>query len=123
MRTLAVLFAVLVTATPVVARQEAVPIKSPRPVKMVKPTYTPEAMRARVEGVVGLSAVVQADGTVTEIKVVRSLDTQYGLDEQAIAALKQWEFEPGTTKEGKAVAVRVSVQLEFNLRASADAKK
>ena len=69
-----------------------------------------------------LSALVQQDGNVGEITVVRSLDSMYGLDEQAIAALKQWKFEPGT-KQGKPVAVRVNVELACNLRSRDDAKQ
>ena len=65
----------------------------------------PEAIRARIQGVVVLGAIVPVDGTPSEITIVRSLDSTYGLDEQAIAALKQWKFEPGM-KEGKPVAVR-----------------
>jgi TonB family protein len=44
------------------------------------------------------------------------------LDEQAINALKQWKFEPGTLK-GKPVAVRVRVEMEFNLRRSREEAK
>ena len=124
MRTLVALIALVVVTSPVAARQEVVGngVTAPRVVKSVPPRYTPEAMRARIEGVVVLGAVVQQDGTVGEIAIVRSLDSMYGLDEQAIAALKQWKFEPGT-KQGKAVAVRVNVELAFNLRSRDDAKQ
>jgi periplasmic protein TonB len=124
MRTVAVLIAVLVVGSAVAARQEIVGngVTAPRVVKSVQPRYTAEAIRARIEGVVVLGAVVQQDGAVGEITVVRSLDSTNGLDEQAIAALKQWKFEPGT-KQGKPVAVRVHVELEFNLRSHDDAKQ
>ena len=72
-------------------------------------------MQNRIEGSVGLSAVVLAAGTVGEVKVVQSLDTVHGLDAEAVKALKQWEFKPGT-KDGKAVAVRVAVNLTFTLK-------
>jgi protein TonB len=126
MRTLAVVFVIFVVASPSLARQvEEVGVNgvvAPRVVKSVPPTYTPEAIRARIEGVVVLGAVVQDDGTVANITVVRSLDSTYGLDEQAIAALKQWTFAPGT-KDGKPVAVRVRVELAFNLRSRDSGKQ
>jgi protein TonB len=83
--------------------------------RQVAPHYTAEAMQNRIEGSVELSAVVLAAGTVGEVKVVQSLDAMYGLDDQAVKAMKQWEFKPGT-KDGKAVAVRVSVKMAFTLK-------
>ena len=44
-----------------------------------------------------------------------SLDPTYGLDEQAVAAAKRWEFKPGT-KDGKPVAVRVTLEMSFTLK-------
>lgn len=87
----------------------------PKLVKQVRPEYTQEAKDAHIEGTVGLSTVVLADGSVGEVKVTRSLDTTYGLDDQAVKAMKAWTFEPGT-KDGKAVAVRVAVNLTFTLK-------
>ena len=124
-KTLGMLLAVLVVASPVLARQVEVGAEgviAPRLVTSVKPTYTAEAMRGRIEGRVVLSAVVQEDGTVGDVTIVRSLDSMYGLDEQAIKALKQWKFVPGTLK-GKAVKVRVRVELDFNLRSRDESKK
>jgi periplasmic protein TonB len=88
-------------------------VTSPVLVKEVKPNYTRSAMDRKVEGIVELSAVVQSDGTVGDAHVTRSLDDD--LDEQAIIAVKQWQFRPGT-KDGKAVDVEVSVQLTFTLK-------
>lgn len=125
MRTIGILLAVLVFTSPVRAEQvdaNAQGVVSPRVVKSVPPAYTPEAMRARIEGQVVMSAVVKDDGTVDEIKIVKSLDSMYGLDEEAVKALKQWKFEPGTLK-GKPVAVRVRVEMDFNLRARKDENK
>ena len=79
-------------------------------------------MRARIEGTVVMSAVVREDGTVDEITIVKSLDATYGLDEEAIKALKLWKFEPGTVKE-KPVAVRVRIEMDFNLRERAEPKQ
>ena len=116
MKTLLIVIALSIAA----AGQETVytpgnGVRLPKVVKQVKATYTQEAKDAHIEGTVELSTVVLADGTVGAVKVTRSLDTTYGLDEEAIKAMKQWIFEPGT-KDGKAVAVRVSVNLTFTLK-------
>jgi TonB family protein len=90
-------------------------VSLPQPTKQVKAEYTPEAMQNRIEGKVGLDTVVLANGTVGDVKVTESLDTVYGLDKNAVAAMKQWEFKPGM-KDGKAVAVRVHVMINFTLK-------
>jgi len=84
----------------------------PKVVSQVKSTYTPEAIRARTEGLVRLACVVLADGTVGEVRVVKSLGN--GLDESAIAALKRWQFSPAV-KNGAAVPTAVDVQMAFTL--------
>lgn len=89
-------------------------VKSPVLVKEVQPRYTDDAKARHVEGVVELSAVVKADGTIADgIQIIKSLDDQ--LDQQAILALKQWEFRPGT-KDGTPVNVRVNVEMTFTVR-------
>jgi TonB family protein len=90
-------------------------VSVPQVTKQVKAEYTPEATQNRIEGKVGLDTVVLADGKVGDVKVTESLDTIYGLDKNAVAAMKQWEFKPGM-KDGKAVAVRVHVMINFTLR-------
>jgi TonB family protein len=92
-------------------------VTSPRLMREVKPNYTDAGMRARVEGIVTLQCVVLADGTVGAVRVVQSLDTTHGLDEAAVAALKQWRFAPAT-RDGLAVPVIVNVELAFTLRLS-----
>jgi protein TonB len=87
----------------------------PRLVREVKPNYTAEAMRAQIEGIVELDIVVLADGSVGRVSLVRSLDSRFGLDQEAIKAVRNWRFEPGRHL-GKAIPVRVGVELAFNLR-------
>ena len=72
-------------------------------------------MRAKIQGEVLLECVVQPDGTVGNIRVVRSLDSAFGLDQEAIKAARQWRFVPGTTK-GEPVAVLVTIAIAFTLR-------
>jgi protein TonB len=87
----------------------------PRLVQEVKPNYTADAMRAQVRGVVELEILVLADGSVGRVHVVRSLDSRFGLDEEAIRAVRRWRFDPGR-RLGKAVATRVGVEMAFSLR-------
>ena len=87
----------------------------PRVVSEVKPEYTPEAMRARIQGTVIMTAVIRTNGTPGDIEITKSLDAEYGLDGQAVAALSLWRFEPGL-KDGKPVAVRVTVEMSFTLK-------
>ena len=92
-------------------------VTSPVLIKEVKPNYTGDAMRAKLQGIVEMEAVVLADGTVdpNRIKITRSLDPTFGLDQQALIAVKQWRFRPGTYK-GQPVPVLVNVELTFTLR-------
>lgn len=89
-------------------------ITLPRPVFRPRPSYTSEAMQARIQGVVLLEAVVKADGTVDNVRVIRSLDPKFGLDLEAIKAAKRWRFEPGT-RLGEPVPVIVTIELTFTL--------
>ena len=114
-------FMLAIALTAVVGAQQRVydgkeaGVTLPSVTKEVRPQYTREALDAHIEGIVVLSVVVQDDGKVGEVKVTRSLDPTYGLDKQAIAAAKLWEFKPGT-KDGKAAAVRVDIELKFTLK-------
>lgn len=90
-------------------------VKAPRVMREAKPHYTGDAMRARLQGNVVLVCVVERDGKVGEIRVKRSLDSKFGLDDRAIEALKTWTFAPGTLN-GEAVPVAVEVEFTFTYR-------
>jgi TonB family protein len=90
-------------------------VQLPRVVHEVKPQYTAEAMRAKVQGTVLLECVVLPDGSVGNVQVAKSLDPTFGLDQEAIKAAKQWRFQPGT-RLGEPVAVLVTIELTFTLR-------
>jgi TonB family protein len=85
----------------------------PRVIKERHPQYTSTAMREKAQGSVEVQAVVDVDGTVTQARIVRSLHPE--LDEQAILAVKQWRFAPGTMN-GNPVPVLVEIELTFTLR-------
>ena len=90
-------------------------VTMPIVVTEVKPSYTAEAMRAKVQGAVMVEAVVREDGSVGRVRVVRSLDRTFGLDEEALKAVKNWHFRPGK-RQGANVAVLVEIELMFTLR-------
>jgi protein TonB len=83
-------------------------------VRSSQPKYTSDAMRAKIQGMVEVEAVVGVDGTVSRARVTKSLDTQLGLDENAVDAVKSWSFEPGRLN-GAPVPVVVRLTLEFRL--------
>ncbi|MEI6669681.1 MAG: TonB family protein [Acidobacteriota bacterium] len=90
-------------------------IENPVLRREVKPQYTADAMRAKIQGTAVLDCVVKADGTVGECGVVRSLDSTFGLDQEAVKAARQWRFLPGK-RLGQPVPVLVTIELTFTLR-------
>ncbi len=90
-------------------------IDNPVVLREVKPQYTADAMRAKIQGVVVVECIIMPDGTVGDVQVVKSLDPTFGLDQEAIKAAKQWRFVPGK-KQGQPVPVLVTIELAFNLR-------
>ena len=83
-------------------------IENPALLRNVPPEYTDAAKRAKIQGEVELEAVIQPNGCAGDIRVIRSLDRAFGLDEKAIEAVRQWVFKPGT----RAI---VRLILEFRL--------
>lgn len=87
----------------------------PSVVREVKPKYTGAALQKKIQGTVWLSIVVDTNGDVTDASVSKSLDSEFGLDEEALKAGRQWKFQPGT-KDGQPVAVRVTLEMTFTLK-------
>ena len=90
-------------------------ITLPTVLREVKPAYTADAMRAKVQGSVWLECIVMPDGSVGDVKVTRSLDPIFGLDQEAIKAAKLWRFRPGM-RQGEPVPVIITIELTFTLR-------
>jgi TonB family protein len=85
-------------------------VTPPRVVKQVNPHYaTDHGVRAVGSVIIGL--VVSSRGLPKDPHVVKGMDRD--LDQSAVEAVKEWRFAPAQ-KNGKAVAVRVSVQIEFH---------
>jgi protein TonB len=72
-------------------------------------------MRAKIQGTVLVECIVKPDGTVGDVQVIRSLDSTFGLDQEAIKAARQWRFRPGTLR-GEPVPVTITIELTFTLR-------
>jgi protein TonB len=86
----------------------------PKPIKSVTPKYTSEALRAKIQGDVEVEVEVLTDGTVGDVRVTKSLDTQFGLDDAAVTAARQWRFQPAT-KDGQPVEYTATLSLEFRI--------
>lgn len=96
-------------------RREPVPvgghIKRPTKIRDASPAYPVIAQAARVQGTVILEAVIDVDGKVQNLRVLRSIPL---LDQAAIAAVQQWEYSP-TRLNGVAVPVIMTVTVTFTL--------
>jgi protein TonB len=78
-----------------------------------KPDFTDEAVKAKYQGTVLLSAVVTLDGRATNIQVVKGLGL--GLDEKAVEALRNSRLKPAIGPDGKPSAVKALFEMEFHL--------
>jgi TonB family protein len=90
-------------------------VTQPKLLVEVKPNYTADAMRAKIQGVVWLEAVVLENGSVGQVRVTRSLDPTFGLDQEAERTVKKWRFAPGT-RMGEPVPVLIEIEMSFTLR-------
>jgi TonB family protein len=84
-------------------------ITPPRVAHQVAPEHPTAGFK--ISGTVLIGLVVSSHGDPKNVHVVRSLDKD--VDQSAVDAVKQWRFEPAT-KDGKPVAVRVSVEIRFH---------
>lgn len=87
-------------------------VSAPSVLVKVEPEYSEEARKAKWQGTVVLSLVVDEHGTAQGIKVTKSLGL--GLDQKAIEAVQKWRFKPGM-KDGKPVPVMASIEVNFRL--------
>ena len=89
-------------------------VVAPRVTRSVDAKYTPDAMRAKIQGLVAVEVIVSPEGYVSAARIITSLDKEFGLDAEALKVAQLWTFMPGTY-QGEAVAVRVMINLEFRL--------
>ena len=87
-------------------------ITTPAAINAKEPEYTEGARKKRIQGNVVLSVVVGPNGRVCDARIERSLYPE--LDDRAIETVDKWLFRPAQ-KDGKPIAVRISVQVQFRL--------
>ncbi|MGH9321527.1 MAG: energy transducer TonB [Vicinamibacteria bacterium] len=93
-------------------RRFPTPDVGPSPIRMPQPSYTREAIRDNVTGTVVLRVVIDEQGKVQVLKVLRSIPE---LDEEAIRVVEsRWRFQPAT-KNGRPVPALSDLVVRFNL--------
>ncbi len=85
-------------------------LEPPEPIRKVDPKYPPWLMDAGVEGDVLLDAVIEPDGSVRQIRVLRGLHPE--LDRLAAEAFARWQFRPALM-DGEPVELEVLAQIPF----------
>jgi TonB family protein len=89
-------------------------VSPPEPIYTPKPSYPPLAQRHGVSGTVILDALVDENGAVREVKILRGVKPDLGLDAAAVGAVQTWRYKPGL-KRGVRVKVRITVTIPFRL--------
>jgi protein TonB len=87
-------------------------VKAPVAITRSKPSYTDSARKGHITGVVVIEAIVNKQGEVEHEKVLKGLPL--GLSEQAVDAVRQWRFKPGTLN-GQPVDVIFTLTVNFTL--------
>jgi len=87
-------------------------VSAPHAIYDPDPEFSEEARKAKHQGIVVLSLIVDPSGHARNIRILRALGM--GLDEKAMEAVQKWQFAPGM-KDGHPVAVQVNVEVNFRL--------
>ena len=88
-------------------------MRPPVVLSRVEPRYTEAARKVGLQGVVIVEAVIDQRGRVERVQVLRGLPL--GLEEAAVAAVKQWKFDPATTLDGRPVKVFYNLTINFRV--------
>jgi len=87
-------------------------VRRPEKISGSPPVYTVEARKDRVTGVVILEAIIDEQGNVTDVKVLKGLPA--GLDQAAVKAVETWKFRPATL-DGRPVPVYYTLTVNFTM--------
>jgi TonB family protein len=77
------------------------------------PLYSDRGRAAGIEGFVTVRTTIDPRGNVQALRIVRGLG--FGLDQNALVALRQWHFQAGT-RHGRSIETTVEIDIEFTLR-------
>jgi protein TonB len=105
--------------SPAIGVGESEPIRftvgmtKPEPIRQVQPRYTENARQAGIQGAVILEAVIDEQGNVTDVRVLRGLPM--GLDREAVNAVQQWKFRPALMAN-KPVKVYFNLTVNFTIQ-------
>ena len=88
-------------------------VKAPIAINRVEPQYTEVARKARIEGMVIIEAIIDRNGNVTDVRILKPLPL--GLGDAALEAVKRWKFQPGTLN-GQPVPVIYNLTVNFRLQ-------
>jgi protein TonB len=89
-------------------------VSPPRAIFQPEAEFSDEARRAKYEGTVVVSVIVDANGNPQDVHVVRTLGM--GLDEKAVEAVQKYKFKPAIElKTGRPVPVPIAVEVRFRL--------
>jgi periplasmic protein TonB len=80
---------------------------------MPNPPYSEEARKAKYSGIVLVEAIVNLDGHLSNLKLIKS--PGLGLDENTLTTLKTWRCKAATGPSGKPVATIVTFEVNFRL--------
>ena len=98
--------------TPDVGRLAIGGVRPAEILQRVEPRYSDSAKSLQIEGVVWIQAMIKIDGSIDVLRVVEGLG--YGLDTNALIAIRQWKFRPGT-KDGVPAELIQNIPVEFSL--------
>ena len=87
-------------------------VMAPQVIHRVEPQFSDEARRTKYQGNVSIQLIVDAQGNPQNIRVIRHLGM--GLDEKAIAAVRQYKFKPAMF-QGHPVPVQIIIDVDFHL--------
>lgn len=88
-------------------------VAAPAKIHAPQPVYTEIARKARIQGIVIVEAIINKQGNVTNVKVLKGLPM--GLDQAAVDAVKKWKFEPATLPDGRPVDVIYTLTVNFQM--------